>query len=384
MTTTRRRILQSLSATAVILPSLYRKWNRSVAEEQILTKSNTSDMNTAWIMPDEGEQHECTWMAFGPTEQIWGRRLMEEVRKNLAIVAETIAEFEPVVVCVREQEQRQAKEYFSDLSNIAFVTCELNDLWIRDYGAVFVRANGGNHAAVDFNFNGWGQKQDYEDDAEVAAMMAAKCGAELIPTDLCLEGGGIEVDGMGTAIITESCVLNRNRNPGWSRKECESELQRVLGLQKVIWLPGVKGADITDGHTDFYARFAGPGVVLAHLDMDPRSPEYALTRKHFDILQTTTDAQGNQLKVFTLEAPSVVRERFRTKDFCAGYINFYICNHAVIAPQFGDRKTDRAAKDLLGDLFPDRKVVLLNVDGIAAGGGGIHCATLQQPASVGR
>lgn len=196
---------------------------------------------------------------------------------------------------------------------------------------------------------------------------------------MVLEGGGIEVDGHGTAIITESCVLNSNRNPGVGKLVCEAELRQLLGLEKIVWLPGIKGKDITDGHTDFYARFVKPGIVVAGYDPDPKSFDHAVTKRHLEILRAATDAEGRKLEVVVLEAPSTVRERFSNDDFAAGYINFYVCNGAVIAPEFGDSKTDLAAKQALQRLFPERKVVQINIDGIAAGGGGIHCTTQQEP-----
>jgi agmatine deiminase len=334
-----------------------------------------------WLMPEEGDPHERTWMSFGATEEIWGRKLIGEVRKNLATVAQAIARFEPVVMCVRPTELELAKKQFSSLANIEFVDCPLNDLWIRDSGAVYVLNEAGEKAAVNFNFNGWGEKQEFKSDARVAAVMAKESDVELIESNLFLEGGGVEVDGEGTAIITESCVINSNRNPNWTKKDCEEELLATLGIKKVIWLPGVRGADITDGHTDFYARFTSPGVVVAHFDPDVKSPENDLTLRQIEILENATDARGNKLKVIPLESPSVVRERFENDDFCAGYINFYVCNKAVIATEFGDPKTDGIAKEKLQECFPNREIVMLNIDGIAAGGGGIHCATQQEPRS---
>ena len=198
-------------------------------------------------------------------------------------------------------------------------------------------------------------------------------------THLVLEGGGIEVDGAGTAIITESCVLNNNRNPGISKSACEAELMRLLGLRKIIWLPGIAGRDITDGHTDFYARFVAPGVVVAGLDDDPNSFDYAVTRKHLEILKKATDARGNRLRVEVLKGPQSIRSKLETKEFAAGYINFYVCNGAVIGPQFGDSRADANASALLRELFPKREIVQLDIDAIAAGGGGIHCTTQQQP-----
>jgi len=198
-----------------------------------------------------------------------------------------------------------------------------------------------------------------------------------VRTDLVLEGGALEVDGEGTAIITESCVLNDNRNPGWSRSDVEQELAHLLGIRKVIWLPGIAGRDITDGHTDFYARFAGPGVVVAGLDNDPESFDHDVTRRHLEILRGATDAAGRPLRVEVLEGPETVR--VRDEDFAAGYVNFYVCNGAVIGPEFGDRRADAAAKATLERLFPGRTVVQINIDGIASGGGGIHCTTQQEP-----
>ena len=194
-----------------------------------------------------------------------------------------------------------------------------------------------------------------------------------------LEGGGIEVDGAGTAIITESCVLNANRNPGLGKAAVEAALKEALGLQKILWLPGIAGQDITDGHTDFYARFVRPGVVVAGLDNDPESFDYPVTRRHLDLLRQSTDSAGRKLDVVVLQAPQNPRNSHRSRDFAAGYINFYVCNGAVIAPDFGDRAADEAAHSTLARLFPGRQLVPVAIDAIAAGGGGIHCATQQEP-----
>lgn len=335
--------------------------------------------NGSWFMPDEADPHHCTWMAFGASEEIWGDDLLPAVQEDLARIARTIAQYEPVKMLVREQEYEIAAELCGpDVELIVFPT---NDLWIRDTGPVFVIDDEGNKAGVDFNFNGWGEKQEYDLDGKVAGFVTQEAGMQAIHANLCLEGGGIEVDGHGTAIITESCVLNKNRNPGVSKAKCEAELMALLGLRKIIWLPGVAGQDITDGHTDFYARFAAPGVVLAGYDPDPHSPEHAITKKHLEILRSATDADGRTLDVIVMEGPEYIRPDYETEEFAAGYINFYVINHAVIAPEFGDRKADRHAKEILEELFPERDIIQINIDAIAAGGGGIHCTTQQEPAS---
>ncbi len=159
------------------------------------------------------------------------------------------------------------------------------------------------------------------------------------------------MDGKGTAIITRSCVLNDNRNPGWSAQDVEKELNRLLGIRKVIWLPGIAGRDSTDGHRDFYARFTAPGVVVAALDEDPDSHDHELNKAHLDILRKATDVDGQKLQVEVLRAPFDIREDFLTDDFAAGYVNFYVCNGAVIVPEFGDAVADQEAVGLLERLY---------------------------------
>ncbi len=330
-----------------------------------------------WFMPDEGDAHKRTWMAFGASRTVWGGKLLPEVQRNLALIANTIARFEPVSMLVRDEDLSTARSLVG--SGVELIVCPLDDLWIRDSGPVFVRTEKGARAAVDFNFNGWGRKQSFARDAGVAEFASGIARVRRLETTLVLEGGGIEVDGEGTAIITESCVLNPNRNPRVSKADCEAELKRLLGLESIIWLPGIRGKDITDGHTDFYARFARPGVVVAGYDPDPASFDHAVTKRHLEILRAATDSDGRKLEVEVLTAPASTRDAFANDDFAAGYINFYVCNGAVVAPEFGDRESDTAARRTLEKLFPNREVVQINVDGIAAGGGGIHCTTQQEP-----
>ncbi len=328
-------------------------------------------------MPDESEPHKRTWMAFGASKAIWGAKLLPEVQRNLAIIAKTIARHEPVSMLVRQKDYALAKALVG--SSVRLIISPLDDLWMRDTGPVFVINEQGEKAAINFNFNGWGEKQAFARDAKVASFVSARARVNEISSHLVLEGGGIEVDGQGTAIIAESCVLNSNRNPGVSKTQFAEEISKLLGLKKIIWLPGIKGKDITDGHTDFYARFARPGVVLAGYDPNPDSYDHEVTQQHLEILRAATDAEDRKLEVIVLEAPSTIRRKYESNEFAAGYIGFYVCNGAVIAQEFGDKRADRAAKAALKKAFPDRKVVQINIDGIAAGGGSIHCTTQQEP-----
>ena len=327
-------------------------------------------------MPDESEPHLRTWMAFGACAELWGE-MLEPVQDNLGLIASTIARFEPVTMLVREHELELARAKCGP--NVELITCALDDLWMRDTGPVFIHAKSGERMAVDFNFNGWGNKQAHRSDSKVAAVTAKAAWARIKKTALVLEGGAIEVDGKGTALITESSVLNENRNPGMTKSMAEVQLKALLGLHSIIWLPGIRGRDITDAHIDFYARFAGPGVVVVHFDPDTSSYVHAMTLRHLEILRAARDASGNALKIVLIEAPSEVRAEYKNEYFAAGYLNYYLVNGAVIAPEFGDAKADQNALHTLQDLYPDRLVVQINIDCIAAGGGGIHCTTQQEP-----
>ena len=329
-------------------------------------------------MPDEAEPHTRTWMVFGASDQVHEPANINGLRDDLARIALSIAAFEPVSILVRANEMDIARAKLNH-SNITLVTGTMDDFWARDTGPVFVKNAQNKLTGIDFNFNGWGKKQSHNNDKTVAAQMLSNVNIDRVTSTLTLEGGGIEVDGLGTAIITESCVLNDNRNPGITKAACEAELKRCLGINKVIWLPGIKDKDITDGHTDFYARFVSEGVVVAAYDSDPASYDHAVTKRHLEILKTATDAKGKPIKVIELQAPTTLRVKNPSEDFAAGYINYYVCNNAVIMPEFGDAVADAEAKQKLQALFPNRSIVQINIDYIAAGGGGIHCTTQQQP-----
>lgn len=334
----------------------------------------------SWYMPDENEAQERVFLAFAASGAIWAD-WATPVNNCIALLARTIARYQPVTVLCRPAQLALAKSTCGT-SNIQFLSMPLDDIWIRDYGGCFVLDEQGGRGLVDFNFNGWGGKQQAGNDTLVADALSYETYASYIASQLVGEGGGIEVDGHGTAIMTESCWVNGNRNPGMSRGQIEAELKANLGLRKIIWLPGIGGKDITDAHVDFYARFAAPGVVVANLDNDPNSYDYAVTRTHLQILQNATDADGRKLVVHTLPPPMTKRSNVYTQnnpDFAPGYINYLPINGAVIAPQFGDAAADQYCKDLLTRLYPGRTVVQVNIDPIAAGGGGIHCVTKNMP-----
>lgn len=332
---------------------------------------------SGWQMPDEGSAQRAVWMAFAARESIWTAELRQPVQQALARIANAIGRYTPVRMLVNPSDLATARQLCG--ANVQLIEHPIDDLWMRDTGCVFVRNARGERAAVNFNFNGWGNKQPHARDATVAARMAELAGVPLVRSRLVAEGGGIEVDGQGTAIITESCVLNGNRNPGLTKAAAEEEFKRLLGVEKVIWLPGIAGRDITDGHTDFYARFIQPGVVVAALDNDSESFDHAVTRRHLELLRSATDARGRALRIIVLQTPRRVRNTYAARDFAAGYVNFLLTDKALFLPEFGDTVADLAARDALATELPRHQIVQLDIDAIAAGGGGIHCTTQQEP-----
>lgn len=333
-------------------------------------------------MPDESHIHKRTWMAFVANNNIWPSKNIPQLKKDLALLAITIAKYEPVSILVASKDKAEAKALITaNPTNYPIELIELttDDFWLRDTGPVFVSDATNNLHAIDLNFNGWGNKQTFSKDKLVASFIAKQAQAKQINTHLVLEGGCFEVDGQGTAIMTKSCIINENRNPGLSLFEIETELKNLLGLRKIIWLEGIKGKDITDAHTDYYAKFSRPGEVLVHRDNSPDFYDYELTRQNIDILSSSTDADGNPLKLTIMDAPEIFNEQFGIDEFAPGYIGYYLCNGAVIAQKFGDEKADKKAKKQLQAAFPDRIVEQITTDAIASGGGTIHCAVQQEP-----
>ncbi|GAA2975201.1 agmatine deiminase family protein [Streptomyces lactacystinicus] len=337
-------------------------------------------------MPAESDRHDRTFMAWPALSSIW-RTQLSAVRDDIARVAYEISRYEPVVVVARPGQAADARYYCGPGAYHAITVVEISndDLWIRDFGPTFVVAPGA-VAGVDTNFNGWGKTgtpyyQRYTEDAAVAAALLAEYGVDRVRAPFVGEGGALETDGQGTLLATVSSLVNPNRNPGMSQDQVEQALKASLGMDKVIWLAGLAGQDITDYHIDCLARFTAPGRVL--LDRPGPGTDriwidvYEQARQ---VLRTATDAQGRPLTVVELPGPNRARIRGRGKDFLSSYTNFYVANGAVFVPQFGDADADARACAILRAEFPGRDVVQLNIDTIASGGGGIHCATQSQPA----
>ena len=351
------------------------------------SSNSTSTQETTTIglsvMPEESQPHKRTWMTFVANDYIWAKNQIPQVKKDLALLAKTIAKYEPVSMLVHNSDKAEAIELLGGLDShnfpIELIEFSTDDLWFRDTAPTFVTNNDGTKGAIDFNFNGWGEKQEHTDDSKVAKFITQQAGATMINTNLVLEGGSFEIDGAGTAILTESSVLNDNRNPNVTKEAFEKELKQLLGLKKIIWLKGIKGKDITDAHVDFYARFSKEGTVLVSRENDTKTYDYNVTRENIAILQNATDANGNLLEVIIIDNPEVFNESFGVDDFAPGYIGYYACNDAIIMQKFGDAEADQNAFEIIQEQFPNRIIEQIAVDAIASGGGSIHCSTQQEP-----
>ena len=332
----------------------------------------------AYEMPMESAPHLRTLMQWPVSVDVYGARDLAVVQTNIVSIANAISEHEPVAMMAAPGARGLNRARFS--SNVELWDIPTDDLWCRDSGPTFVRGADGGLAVALIRFNGWGDKQRHGNDGRVAERVAARLGLPLINSDVIGEQGGLEHDGAGTMMAHASCWVNDNRNPGLSADQIAQRLGAAIGASKMIWAPGVKDADITDYHIDSLARFTGPGQVLIQIDdeLDPDDPWSVAAHQTLGILQQATDARGRPLDITRLPDPIDIRGT--GDDFVSSYVNYYVCNGAVIAPQFGDRRADAEAREILAALYRGRDVVQLNIDALGASGGGIHCATQQQPA----
>jgi agmatine deiminase len=331
-----------------------------------------------YSMPLESVQHLRTFMQWPSFVDIYGsQKKLDGVRNRIALIANAIAKFEPVVLLARPDQIESAKNDVK--ANVEIWPIATQDLWCRDSGPTFVVNAAGKLAVSELNFNGWGNKQEHEDDARIAKRIAEKLGLEVFDSGVVGEGGGIENDGEGTLLAHASCWVNHNRNAG-TADEIAKKLMDSLGAEKMIWAPGVKGADITDYHIDALARFVKPGLVLIQLPdkVDQSDPWSVSAYETYNILKTSTDAAGRKLDIVVMADP--VNIRSRKLDFVSSYVNYYVCNGAVISAEFGDDQADEAAAKILAELYPSREIISLDIDPIGEAGGGIHCSTQQQPA----
>ena len=336
-----------------------------------------------FFMPPEWYPHECCWMQW-PHEfeninsykeiDSWSHFDFEKGRHKWAEVAKEISNFEKVNMIVHPEDLRTAKKLLHNSVKI----CEFqnDDCWARDTGATFLINDQKKLGGVDWEFNGWGKFSPHDSDNKIAKFMINKSSATYFKSPMVLEGGSIHVDGAGTLITTEQCLLNKNRNPNLSKKEIEDTIKKYLNIKKIIWLK--YGTDEgTDGHVDNIACFVDQSKVLALSCHDKQDPFFEKINENLEILKTSKDANNRPLEVIEIEMS--YKRLIPNDDEPSSYINFYIANNGIVMPSFDDEKADNNAQSIIQSLFPKRKIIAINGIDIALGGGNIHCITQQQP-----
>lgn len=339
----------------------------------------------AWHMPAETAPHDRTWMAFPAEGPTLGETASErdEGYATWTEVAHAVAEFEPVTMIVDPAEVSRARRMLSRAIDI--VEAPVDEFWMRDSGPTFVvdDERPGVLGAVDWIFNGWGAPAwaRWQNAAQHARIIAGAVGAELVTSTLVNEGGGIHVDGEGTVLLTETVQLDPRRNPFADRQRVEAEMARTIGATTAVWLPRGLTRDYddfgTNGHVDIVATIASPGRLLLHDQQNPDHPDHAVSRELRAHLAQQTDAAGRAFEIIDLPAPSTLRDDEGPVDW--SYVNHLVTNDGVVACGFGDATADAAAREILADAYPGRRVVTVDARPLFDRGGGIHCITQQQP-----
>ncbi|MDV3126070.1 agmatine deiminase family protein [Mycobacterium sp. 21AC1] len=333
---------------------------------------------SGYVMPAEGSPQDRVWMAFPSAGYSLGdtESARHEARSTWAAVAHAVAQFEPVTMLVDPAELDFANRYVSQ--DIEIVEAPLNDAWMRDIGPTFVHAADGSVAAVDWTFNGWGAQDwaRWDRDEKIGATVAGLAGVPVIESGLVNEGGGIQVDGQGTVLVTETVQLDPGRNPGITKADVEAELARTIGATDVVWLPRGLTRDSqrfgTRGHVDIVAAVTAPGRLLLHTQTAEAHPDHLVCKE----IRTVLDGS---FEIVEMPAPATLTDDEGYVDY--SYINHLVVNGGVIACAFDDpRDADAAA--ILAEQYPGRAVVTVDARPLFERGGGIHCITQQQPSPI--
>jgi agmatine deiminase len=354
-------------------------------------------------MPAEWEPHAATWLAWPHYKDDWPGKF-EPIPWVYAEIIRNLAKHERVELIVNDAASEKSARNILDRANalsdnVRFHRWRTNRVWTRDSGCTFVKIDDHVGAAalgrpgastkrqlgaVTWRFNAWAKYPNYQHDAKIGGLMAEISDANPLrpifgKKPVVLEGGSIDVNGQGTLLTTEECLLSKTqqRNPAMKRKDYEKIFADYLGIQRVIWLGSGIAGDDTHGHVDDITRFVAPDTVVTTVEPDPKDPNYEPLRENIRRLREATDQDGKELAIVELPMPAPVI--FEGRRLPASYGNFYIANGVVLVPMFND-PNDRIALDVLADLFPDREVVGIYSGDLIWGFGAMHCMTQQQPA----
>ena len=325
-----------------------------------------------YTMPAEDINHEGTWLQW-PHNKGWDNNHLSRYEAIWVAMTKALHTGEKVHIIVYDETAKNNVTTLLtneglDMSQIDFLVAKTDDVWARDNGPVFVYDQNDKLTILNWTFNGWGNKADYQKDNKIPTLVSEGMGISAVNLDLTLEGGAIEVDGKGTLMAKRSSILNNNRNPNITQAQVEAYFKTYLGTTNFIWMNGVKGQDITDDHIDFTARFANETtIVYTHPDF--------LSNGELEILQQARNANGEP---YTLVELPITAENMAGVNISGVYTNFYVGNSVVIVPNFNNVK-DAEANAIIQDIYPNKTIVGIDIRELYKDGGGIHCVTQQQP-----
>jgi len=367
------------------------------------TRTHNTPLPLGYRMPAEWTTHAATWLSWPRNTAQSFRPRYDEVLPSFAEMVRTLAPHETVNINVTdaamEEEVRQVLlTHKAPLDNVRFQRIPTNEPWCRDHGPTFVTSQSANReprtmnsqsevrdsrstiAIVDWDYNAYGKKYPrYDLDDAVPKRIAQLLGVPLFRPGIVFEGGSIDVNGAGTVLTTEACLLHPNRNPNLTKAQIEQRLCDYLGVTNVLWLGiGIAGDD-TDGHVDDLARFVDPSTVVLAVEEDPHDENHAPSQDNLQRLRSMKNQDGQSLRVVPLPMPGVVEHKGQRLP--ASYANFYIANGVVLLPTYR-HPNDARAQQILQTLFPDRRVVPIDSTAVIWGGGSFHCLTQQQPAAT--
>lgn len=340
-----------------------------------------------YLMPAEWEKHDATWLAWPHDPDTFPERVNKVEQVYLQMINE-LHQVEDINLFVtdnimKERVTKLLEQKGVNVNKINFYVWDYADVWFRDYGPIFlINKDQKQIAFVHWVFNAWGRKyNDLIRDAQVPAVIGSRMQLNSFRPGIVLEGGAVDVNGKGTVLTTEQCLLNTNRNPNLTKEALAVYLKNYFGATHVIWLKGGLAGDDTDGHIDNLARFVNPTTVLCAFEENQNDVNYSPLKENYEILQQSKDQDGNKLNVIKIPMPPPITANVRGKTtrLPASYLNFYVANRVVLVPTYGDKNDNRALK-IIGDAFPNKKIAGIDCRDLIYGMGAIHCVMQQQPA----
>ena len=324
--------------------------------------------------PGRFEEHECTfitWPCFTDLE-------INFFEKEIISFVQKLSIYEKVVIISDPSNYKKANKYCGDFASIYSIATDWS--WIRDNGPIFIKNPDQSIEAIHFNFNAWGAKYSPCNTVkEMPKLLLEKINIKRHFSNLILEGGGVTFDGNGTMVTTEQMLLNENRNPGYTKKNIENEVRKLLGIEKVIWLKkGLFEDKSTDGHVDCVAEYLSPGKILIQTIYEKNNPNYEILNENYNIIKNETDASGQKLEIIEMPYLPYFSQKYKNNIYVSPYTNYYIANGVVMVPEV-DLALDSKAYKIIEQIYPDRNICPVKSFYQAIGGGGPGCITQQLP-----